>query len=216
MKKLILIIIILINYNLKSQQLDSIRISNSGIITSLDTLFLNVFGLSDYGTILSKNYSLNANVINATVNTCSGVLYNPFPFKSIIKINSISAGIYKIKVALKEYNNTSGSCAILTSTHYDSLNINVVAGNTTTFHKYLNLINYSIYPNPFINELTLNVNSQELKKLILKNLLGQTVYQTEFYKSNVTLELPTIAVGAYIAEIYLNNQLNFRTKLIKQ
>ena len=47
-------------------------------------------------------------------------------------------------------------------------------------------------------------------------MLGQNVFQTEFYENNITIDLPQLFGGAYIAELYMNNQFDFRTKLIKQ
>ncbi len=79
--------------------------------------------------------------------------------------------------------------------------------------------NFGIYPNPFNNQLTINTTTTDpstLKKLVLTNMLGQVVYQTEFYSNNITLDLPQLFGGAYIAELYLNNQFNFRAKLIKR
>jgi hypothetical protein len=73
-----------------------------------------------------------------------------------------------------------------------------------------------IYPNPFNRNFSINTTTNELKKLVITNTLGQTIYTAEFYQSNYTLDLPQIPSGAYIATLYLNNQINFRTKLIKQ
>ncbi len=73
-----------------------------------------------------------------------------------------------------------------------------------------------VYPNPFSNQLTINTTSNELKKLIITNPLGQQVYQTTFNQNNITLDLPQLQSGAYIATLYLNNQFNYRAKLIKQ
>ncbi len=74
---------------------------------------------------------------------------------------------------------------------------------------------FKLYPNPFTNQLTLNTNLNELKKLIITNLLGQTVYQTEFYQNSITIDLPQLPNGAYFAEI-INNGLCYRYKLIKE
>ncbi len=78
--------------------------------------------------------------------------------------------------------------------------------------------NVGIYPNPFSNQLTINTSTTDpntLKKIVLTNMLGQVVYKAEFYENNLTLDLPQLLGGAYVAELYLNNQFNFRTKLIK-
>ncbi len=74
------------------------------------------------------------------------------------------------------------------------------------------------YPIPFLNELTIeNINSNivDKKKIIITNTFGQTVYTTEFYQNGLTIELLDLENGIYFIQLYINNQLNFRNKLIK-
>jgi hypothetical protein len=87
---------------------------------------------------------------------------------------------------------------------------------TTSLSELINENEFKLYPNPFTHQLTLNSSTNGLKKLIITNLLGQTVYKTEFYQNDLTLDLQQLHSGAYVAELYLNNKFNCRTKLIKQ
>ncbi len=78
---------------------------------------------------------------------------------------------------------------------------------------------FSIFPNPFNDKITVNTNNSDptaLKKIILINMLGQIVYQLEYYQNNIIIDLPQLFGSTYIAELYLNNTFNFRTKLIKR
>jgi hypothetical protein len=83
-------------------------------------------------------------------------------------------------------------------------------------------LNFKIYPNPANDVLNLEINPStssgpsSVSKLVITNTLGELIYTTEFYQSNYTLYLPQIPSGAYIAILYLNNQISYRTKLIKQ
>ncbi|MBA2611182.1 MAG: T9SS type A sorting domain-containing protein [Bacteroidetes bacterium] len=77
---------------------------------------------------------------------------------------------------------------------------------------------FSIYPNPFSDKITINTSTTDpttLKKITLINMLGQKVFYLEFYQNNISIDLPQLLDGTYIAELYLNNQLSFRTKLLK-
>lgn len=90
--------------------------------------------------------------------------------------------------------------------------VNTCSGIST--NNIISLIN--LFPNPFTNQLTISASTSELKKLIITNTLGQTVYTTEFYQSTYTFNIPHIPSGVYIASLYTNNQLTFKQKIIKQ
>ncbi len=94
--------------------------------------------------------------------------------------------------------------------------VNITVSACTGIHSNTLDFNISFYPNPFTNQLTINTKTNELKKLTIINPLGQQVYQAEFYQNNITLELPQLPSGAYIATLYLNTHFSFRTKLVKQ
>ena len=206
MKKLFLIYIVLINGTIKSQTIDSVRIANTNAITTLDTVYLNVYGISDYGTVTNTNYSLTANKIKATVNICSGALYTPYPFKSTIKISPLNLGAYKIKVALKNYDGiTTPVCTILNSTNYDSLNINVIAPTAIKQNNNVfSLVN--VIPNPFQNAIKLNLPPQLNCNIIITDNLGKFIYQKEKYNSNQELDLSFLLDGVYFLKVNSNSQ----------
>ncbi len=93
---------------------------------------------------------------------------------------------------------------------------NITVANCTGIHSNSLNNNLSVYPNPFINQLTLNTSTTQLKKLIITNLLEQTIYTTQFYQNNLIIDLPQISSGTYIVALYINSQLSYRGKLIKQ
>jgi hypothetical protein len=100
------------------------------------------------------------------------------------------------------YNKTTNACNYL----YSTLSINEVEINN----------NLKIYPNPFHKNFIITTNTTESKKLVITNTLGQTIYQTEFYQNSISIDLSELQSGAYLAEVYLNNNFSYRSKLIKE
>ncbi len=173
----------------------AVSLASRTICPSYDSLQLNVIAISTLAVLPITNY----------------VWYDPIPpsisnpFNPTVTVSPSVSCTYTVEVydtracvSLPAFANVSvASCVGI---HSNSLD------NTSVL----------IYPNPFTNQLSLNTNTNDLKKLIITNLLGQTVYQTEFYQNDLTLDLQQLHSGAYVAELYLNNKINFRTKLIKQ
>jgi hypothetical protein len=80
----------------------------------------------------------------------------------------------------------------------------------------------SIYPNPFTSIINLNIKSDEIQdiQIIVKNMLGQLVYQQAFtLMSNndvVQINLNQLSVGPYVIEVNnLNHNLLLTEKIIK-
>jgi hypothetical protein len=135
------------------------------------------------------------------------------PFMSLcyitdtISIGQLAPGFYTLIFTTKDF---------LTFLTYDTDTINFNVSLSTGFKLISKTDDFKISPNPFTNELTINTTTNELKKLVITNTLGQTIYTAEFNQSNYTIDLPQIPSGAYVAILYLNNQINYRKKLIKQ
>jgi hypothetical protein len=80
----------------------------------------------------------------------------------------------------------------------------------------------SIYPNPFTSIINLNIKSDEIQdiQIIVKNMLGQLVYQQAYaLMSNndvVQINLNQLSVGPYVIEVNnLNHNLLLTEKIIK-
>lgn len=80
----------------------------------------------------------------------------------------------------------------------------------------------SIYPNPFTSIINLNIKSDEVFdiQIIVKNMLGQLVYQQAYtLMSNndvVQINLNQLSVGPYVIEVNnLNHNLLLTEKIIK-
>ena len=80
----------------------------------------------------------------------------------------------------------------------------------------------SIYPNPFVSIINLNIKSEDLNavQIVVKNILGQLVYQQEYtLMSNndvVQINLHHLSVGPYVIEVNnTNHNLLLTEKIIK-
>lgn len=80
----------------------------------------------------------------------------------------------------------------------------------------------SIYPNPFTSIINLNIKSDDIQdiQIIVKNMLGQLVYQQAYtLMSNndvVQINLNQLSVGPYVIEVNnTNHNLLLTEKIIK-
>ncbi len=80
----------------------------------------------------------------------------------------------------------------------------------------------SIYPNPFASIINLNIKSEDLNavQIVVKNILGQLVYQQEYtlISNNdvVQINLHHLSVGPYVIEVNnTNHNLLLTEKIIK-
>ncbi len=73
----------------------------------------------------------------------------------------------------------------------------------------------SIYPNPFIEELTIETNSDKVQRLEILNLMGQTVYTSYINNKKTTINTSAFANGVYILKLYTDKETVVR-KFIKE
>ena len=215
MKKIVLILLVFSFINLECQTIDSIRISNGGVITTLDTIYLHVYAVDgEGGTVSGTNYSLSGLTVNATVNICSGGLNIASYIDALIKINPLSVGSYKIKVGLKNYDNfIHPGCTFLKASNYDSLDINVAEPNA--IEEKSNAVNLIyIMPNPFKNSINLKFPTMTECKLSILDNIGRLVYEKNRYNSNQEIDLSFLSTGIYYLKVQSGaEQKNF--KIIK-
>lgn len=76
---------------------------------------------------------------------------------------------------------------------------------------------FSIYPNPFTNSFTIDLNNPKTEKveIFIYNILGETIYHSIQNNQNiVTINLENISQGTYIVAIKTNNEIVSK-KLLK-
>lgn len=73
--------------------------------------------------------------------------------------------------------------------------------------------NYNIFPNPFLNELTIRCK-EEIQMIDLFNLNGQLIISKEAHSANESLNLTNISEGIYFLHIKTNSN-SFTEKIVK-
>jgi len=185
------------NINHTVTQNTEINLGDDGITTIADTIclgdvvLLNLVDISPTYTLTNYNWSNGATGYSTLVSPTITTTYSIIALYTSVYSKTCTAICYE-PIAVK-------SCF---------LGIGINTNNIANFTK--------LFPNPFDNQITLNTSSNDLKKLVITNTLGQIVYTIEFYQNYTTLDLQQLPSGAYVSNLYLNNQFNFRTKLIKK
>lgn len=206
MRNLLFILLALFIGTLKSQTIDSIKVLNGTFITTNDTVRIKVYMMSpEGGGVQSNTYSINGSVINGTVHMCSGGLSFITNPTTVIKINPLPQGTYKVKVKLFDYDNfINTSCTVLKSSVSDSININVQLFNGINETSSV-ANNVTILPNPFASEITIHNERQENLYLSITNALGQKVYNNSLKNEDAKIDLFFLPSGIYYFKINNNN-----------
>ncbi|MBA3683309.1 MAG: T9SS type A sorting domain-containing protein [Bacteroidetes bacterium] len=206
MRNLPFILLFLFIGTLKSQSIDSIKVLNGSFITTIDTIRIKVYTMSgEGGTIQSNNHAINGGVISGTVHMCSGNLSLVTYPTTIIKVNPLPQGTYKIKIKLMDYDNFfSPGCNVLKISVSDSLNINVQLFNGITEINPLTN-NITLQPNPFSNEIFVNNLLESNYMGTICNSLGQNVFEKSFSNQNERIDLSFLPIGLYYFKAHDSN-----------
>jgi len=107
------------------------------------------------------------------------------------------------------------------TTYYANQSIGTCASNylAITVKKVLNtgsfiFSNLSVYPNPIADHLNVT-NTAPITRVLVTNLLGQTVIDRKTYSATVQLNTSGLQAGTYILQVYSDND-NAVVKLIKK
>lgn len=79
---------------------------------------------------------------------------------------------------------------------------------------YLASNNIVVYPNPFINSLSINGTTQQISSLTITDLLGRKVFEQRNPTSNI--DVSSLRRGVYIITINYDNNKIFNHKIIKK
>jgi hypothetical protein len=61
--------------------------------------------------------------------------------------------------------------------------------------------NWSVYPNPFEENINIKTDNNELAKIVIVNTIGHKVYEKKYVESNIKLDLSFLSKGFYILNI---------------
>ncbi|MFM1828087.1 MAG: Secretion system C-terminal sorting domain [Bacteroidota bacterium] len=155
--------------------------------------------------VLSGFYSSAQTIAPSTINASGGA--------TIINSNSYEWSIAEM-VDVATYNTGSNFVTTgLLQPLEEKLSVHLLPNSNTSV---------SIYPNPFTSIINLNIKSDDIQdiQIIVKNMLGQLVYQQAYtLMSNndvVQINLNQLSVGPYVIEVNnTNHNLLLTEKIIK-
>ncbi|MBP1673195.1 MAG: secreted trypsin-like lysyl endopeptidase, Por secretion system C-terminal sorting domain protein [Bacteroidetes bacterium] len=183
--------------------LDSIRYMFSGFSTpeADDTIGIYLLqGSEDPGQAVSKILLYDFRGDNYPVDGTFHLLSN-------LNLQSFSGSSF---IAIR-YRNSDCSSKWIT-VGFDNIAISSNSLSVDDHEKGENLIH--IYPNPAVNRIQIETNTNTIKKVELFNLIGQSLLVTNFY-DQIQIDLSSYPSGTYFVKIENEGEVITR-KLIKQ
>jgi subtilisin family serine protease len=155
----------------------------------------------------------DAGLISSAVNNHTGTINIP---------SNAVLGKTRMRVALKWGNNTLNSCDNSTYGETEDYCINIVQATGVSVEEILPSTTLNVYPNPFDNQLIVNMNSVQNQEavLTLNTITGQEVINltTPLNLGENILQLPTnrLPQGVYLIQLFLEDGSFITKKVIKQ
>ena len=108
-------------------------------------------------------------------------------------------------------------CSIIFDCYYDdSFNLNPSGGCGSVGINEREENELSIYPNPAISNLIINLNANsKIDYLIITNILGEEIHKRKVTSSNINIDISNLTKGIYFITTYKNHKLNLVNKFIK-
>jgi len=115
-------------------------------------------------------------------------------------LNTSKVGSYKVEYQIE------GFCPIMTSPI-------VVTKTDVETELFANEIH--IFPNPNNGNFELALSNSSNSKVTIKNMIGQVVFENEYSKANVRIELSNFAKGIYFIEVIQNSEVKIKKLVIE-
>ncbi|MCC6370506.1 MAG: T9SS type A sorting domain-containing protein [Bacteroidia bacterium] len=185
----------------KSQTISAVSFPSSTQLGIADTIRINTTAETPNSGASFDSYSLNYDTIIINLKHCISYLdfYGVVTIKT--KIPPKPAGKYKVKINLMTFNAVwNPSCNIEYERHiwYDSIEVNAKYTSLNSIQNNDQIKN--IYPNPVKDKFKINQsNYLPLKRLQVKNMIGQAVYETVEVPSEIDISFLT--PGIYFLNI---------------
>lgn len=193
------------DYGLNANEAALIR--NAANIVVFDSLsnwdFSNDDVVSNFTYTLLENNTVECTNLSVNAENYQWIVDDTLVFfqeNLVHEFGSSNSGIHSIE--LQAWNNCGDTLTNLQS-------ITIGSNSQNEFE----LLNFSVFPNPFENMLTISGENETL--VFLKNMDGQIIVESEFKKQHL-LELKGISSGVYFLEIQDLNGFTFLEKLIKK
>ena len=78
----------------------------------------------------------------------------------------------------------------------------------------MNVVEFSIYPNPVSNQFKINLKENVNAKLTIHNLLGKTVYSKKINALSETININFLSEGIYLLKVENGSKIGVK-KFIK-
>ncbi|HKR05207.1 MAG TPA: T9SS type A sorting domain-containing protein [Bacteroidia bacterium] len=93
--------------------------------------------------------------------------------------------------------------------------VSVIPDSVTALPENMFINDFTLYPNPFINSLSLKVKTNELTELILYDISSRELIHEEF-NSFVSIDTQQLAKGMYLYEVRNKNGVVKKGKVVKE
>lgn len=204
----------------KAQWLDSISVINKNNLSSNDTIIVRAFGyLGDSGWGIDTSWtSINGSSIEITIKACyQGVISIPMItlFNLNKKIVPQNIGTHNLKVRIIGHIpfNSVPCSSVITR---DSLMLNLAIAEPNTVREIEYIKNYKLFPSPVSNQLNFEIDEikDEIRKISIYNLLGQEVYEINYFSKSKGIDVSGLEKGVYFLYAQLRSG-NIQHKFIK-
>ena len=91
---------------------------------------------------------------------------------------------------------------------------NIIIEGTTSLDNTKEKMFVEIFPNPSSNIVNL-VSNDNINKVFITNIIGQSVYQKEFNNTNIQLNVSNFESGIYLIRVYTDNDIYTKKLQIK-
>ncbi|CAN5358833.1 hypothetical protein BH09BAC5_BH09BAC5_02250 [soil metagenome] len=197
MKKLFhLFTLLILSFTASAQQIDSIVMvpSNPSAVDPIN--FYIYLSFPQGGCVDVAHSSVNGNDIYGNSFHCMGMIMSVCYDVDTIQLSPLSPGNYTFYYSLDAGFGPPGNCTPgFLPYDYDTIQFNVstVLGVETTKH----VLNYSVFPNPASNEISISNIENTTVELSIINNLGQTILSERLEPNTNKIDISNFAPGIY-------------------
>lgn len=175
---------------------------NSTVSAKNDTLFLAVNSIyNTQGTLIGATYTVNIGdtltfISNYSSQTSFKVNTTNFLFMNTSSTRTISvSGSDVPTINVSKYQNANGTGSL---TLQGTINVN--SGTATSLTETQNKIQFNIFPNPVVDELTIN-GTTKLGQVSVFDITGQVLFNEFVNETTTKLDFTKFSSGTYIVVV---------------
>lgn len=116
-------------------------------------------------------------------------------------IDEVTFGIQTTDITFGRHQNGTGSFIFMDPT-FEATNTNTLTVEVATIENLKN--SFNLYPNPSSNNVTIEIDNEDIETLIVFNLLGKIIYQKTTNENSLTIDVSNWTKGIYLVKIKNN------------